>query len=551
MAPESSGTPPLPPPDVVWGHTVAGLTGDPATSINTAVEMCARHASDHSRVCVSVVDSTGSAERWTYHDLECAAARFSDVFHRSGLRPGDRVAAILSRQIETWICALAVWRSGLTYVPLFCGFGADALSYRLEASGARMVVVDQQWRDTLSEVQPTLTRDLQIVTVAGAHGAGLRPGDSSFWPELDRGDAASDPVATRPHDPATLLFTSGTTGPPKACVIPHSGFVSLIPYAVHALGLTRDDLLFATSDPGWAYGLYTTGLVPLTLGIPLVMYSGQFDPAAWLGVMRSERPTYLTAAPTAIRSLLQSIEHEGAPAALRAAATAGEPLDADTVTAWQRLTSSPIRDGYGLTEIGMVLANLADASGDLVPGAMGDVVPGFEALLVERDGTPVGALDEGLIAVKRPRFQLSIGYDNVPATWDARWVGDLFVTEDRARRDEEGRWWFVGRDDDMIVTSGYKIGPIEIETALLEHPAVAEAAVVADPDPERGSIIRAVIVTRPDAPAEQLLTPQLQDAVRTKVGRHAYPRIIDYVEALPRTEVGKIRRAELRRGPGS
>ena len=497
---------------------------------------------------MTVIDETGIAKRWTYHDLAHAAARFAATFERAGLCRGDRVAAILSRQIETWICAIAAWRAGLTYVPLFCGFGADALRYRLEVCGARVVVVDHQWRQTLHDVQATLTQDLHVVTVADEHGAGVEPGDYRFWDELDLGMGDREVVATRPDDPATLLFTSGTTGPPKACVIPHSGFVSIIPYAVHGLGLDRQDLLFTTSDPGWAYGLYTTGLVPMSLGIPLVSYSGPFDPAAWLDVIRTERPTYLTAAPTAIRSLVQSIQREGVPASLRAAATAGEPLDADTVSGWQNLTQSPIRDGYGLTEIGMVLGNLAVPPGEITPGAMGSVVPGFEALLVERDGTPVGELDEGLIAVKRPRFQLSIGYDNVPQTWDARWVGDLFITEDRARRDREGRWWFVGRDDDMIVTSGYKVGPIEIETVLLEHPAVADAGVVAKPDPKRGSVVRAVVVKRPDAPPEAVLTAELQDAVRTKVGRHAYPRIVEYVDALSRTEVGKLKRAALRGG---
>ena len=538
--------PRLPPAEDVWAHVVRGLDQDPAEGLNTARECCDRHTVDRSRLAITVRHAHGQSQRWTYFDLARHASLAADMFAKAGLRRGDRVAAVLSRQIETWICALAAWRSGLVYVPLFCGFGADALAYRLQASRAKLLVVDHQWRSGAQQALQLLDDDIAVVTVSGPAGRGIRGGDRSFWAEIEASEPAGPAVNTAADEPATLLFTSGTTGQPKACVIPHSGFVSLIPYVDHALGLRVGDLLFTTSDPGWAYGLYTTGLVPMGRGIPLLSYSGPFDPSAWLDVMNEESATYVTAAPTAFRSLVAAVGRLGAPPSLRAAAGAGEPLDADTVSSWQSLTGTPIRDGYGLTEVGMALANLADPPMELVPGAMGTNVPGFDVMLVDSAGEPLPGVAEGAIAIRRPRFQLATGYDNAQEVWQARWKGEYFVTEDRARRDENGRWWFVGRDDDIIVTAGYNVGPIEVETVLLEHPAVAEVAVVASPDPRRGSVVRAAVVVRPDASAGPELTAELQQSVRDRVGRHAYPRIVDYVDTLPRTEVGKIRRAALR-----
>jgi acetyl-CoA synthetase len=323
--------------------------------------------------------------------------------------------------------------------------------------------------------------------------------------------------------------------------------VSLIPFVQHCFALNRSDLLFSTSDPGWAYGLYTCGCVPMSLGIPRVIHSGDFDPAEWLRTIEAEQVTFIAAAPSAYRRVITIARRFGVPDSLRGATSAGEPLDADTVDGWREVTGTEIRDGYGLSEVGMVLANLDAADLPVVPGALSSVVPGFNVVLVEPDGAPVADGQEGIIAIRRPPFQLSQGYNNNAVAWDARWVDDLFLTDDLARRDDQGLWWFTGRADDIIVTSGYNVGPIEVESVLLDHPGVAEAAAVAAPDPARGSIVRAVVVRSPDAPPVETLTKQLQDAVSSRIGRHACPRVVDYADALPRTETGKLRRAELRR----
>lgn len=538
----------VPPADEVWQRVIGSLSQDPAHGFNTFQEACGRWADDRSKLAMIVCHPDGSSQRWTYAELAREAARVGRVFSAAGLKPGDRVAAVLSRQVEAWICALGAWRAGLVYVPLFCGFGGDALAHRLRTSGARAVVVDARWRQSVDEASERLDHDLEVITVAGPRGTGIRRGDRSFWAEMELSAPDGPAIATAASDPATLMFTSGTTSEPKACVLPHSGVIALLPFVRHVFAVDQGDLLFATSDPGWSYGLYTSGCAVMALGVPRLIYTGDFDPKAWLQVMKQERVTFAAGAPTAFRQLLMTAQRQGFPESLRAASTAGESLDAETVTAWAETSGTPIRDGYGLTEVGMVLGDLGEPEMSTEPGSMASVVPGFEVDLVGAEGNPVDG-DEGRIAIRRPPFQLSSGYENAPEAWDSRWRNGRYITDDLARRDEQGRWWFAGRADDVIVTSGYNVGPVEVESILLENPDVVEAAVVASPDPTRGSVIRAVVVSTSSA-AHDVLTRQLQDAVRQQLGRHAYPRIVEFVDALPRTATGKVRRAELRQSAG-
>jgi len=540
--------------DHVWESIEAGLSQHPAEGLNTAQEACGRFIAERGRLALIVRHADGSSERWTYRELYRAAARAASMFEDAGLRPGDRVAGVLSRQVETWIVALAAWRSGLIYVPMFYGLGADAMAYRLGTASAKLVVVDHRWRDALQLALDTLSSDVAVVTVTGPRGRGLVRGDRSFWAECERNAAGGAEVPTGAADPATLLFTSGTTGQPKACVMPHAALLSVMPYAKFSLGVTTRDLLFSTADPGWAYGLYTTGVAPMALGVPRVIYSGDFAAPAWWSVLDEEDVTCIAAAPSAYRKLLNPLHRKGVPAGLRVAAAAGEPLDADTARRWTAAGAPGIRDGYGLSEVGMVLADLAGGP-DPEPGTLGGPVPGFTVRLVDRDGRLVAEGESGLIAVERPRWQLSVGYENRPADWAARWQGTLFVTEDRARVRADGRWCFLGRDDDMIVTSGYNVSPVEVERVIAEHPGVAEVAAVAAEGPRGGTVVRAVVVRAvvvragDESPADQL-AQELRAEVTRRVGAHASPRIVDYVDALPRNEVGKLQRGALRDGTG-
>lgn len=510
---------------------------------NTAHEVCSRYASEPERIALTVRHEDGSADLWTYHELDRIASKAARVFADAGLTRGDRVGGLLSRQVESWITALAAWRSGLIYVPLFGGFASDAIGTRLRAAEVRAVVVDQDYRPALADAQSTYGLD-PAVFVVGPDIA--EAGDKSFWTETSNADADGPLATTTREDIATLMFTSGTSGTPKACKITHGAFVSVMPYATSVLGATGDSVLFSTSDPAWAYGLYTTGAAVMALGVPRVMYSGKFVPEAWHRVIEEEKATILTTAPAALRRLTTTFADRGVPPSLRTVAAAGEPLTASVAADWAQAGAPVVRNGYGLTEIGMLLGDTLGTESRTEPGCLSSVIPGFATFLGDRDGTPVEAGEPGLIAVRRPRHQMCSGYENTPSLWADRWRGDVFVTEDRAVVDADGRWQVLGRDDDMIIASGHNISPVEVENALLQHPAVAEAAAVAYEDPVRGGVVRAVIVRNESLYSDNDLAADLKRLVALRVGPYAAPRVIDFRADLPRTEVGKLRRAAVR-----
>ncbi|QXF84295.1 acyl--CoA ligase (plasmid) [Rhodococcus pyridinivorans] len=533
--------------DGVWQDIESLLDRDPfGGDFNTAHEICTRYATDPNRLALTVRHDDGSSDRWTYRELDRLAAKAARVFARAGLTRGDRVGGLLSRQVESWITALAAWRSGLVYVPLFGGFAPDAIGLRLDAAAVRAIVVDQLYRPALAEAQTTYGLDPAVFVVGDATSC---KDDRSFWAEIDRVDADGPLAITALEDTATLLFTSGTSGTPKACTMTHATFVSVMPYVKSVLGATRDSVVFSTSDPAWAFGLYSTGAAVMALGVPRVMYSGKFVPDAWHRVIREEKATILTTAPAALRRLTATFAQEGLPPTLRTAAAAGEPLTAAVSAAWTDTGAPAVRNGYGLSEVGMLLGDTLGTETRSAPGWMSGTVPGFDTFLADRDGQPVADGEPGLIAVRQPRYQMSSGYENAPDLWASRWRGDVFLTEDRAVTDSEGRWQIQGRDDDMIIASGHNISPVEVENALLQHPAVADAAAVAYDDPIRGGVVRVVIVRADAREDDGDLVTQLKQLVVQRVGPYATPRVVDFRTELPRTEVGKLRRAAVRELP--
>ncbi|MFI6367659.1 acyl-CoA synthetase [Nocardia sp. NPDC050630] len=535
--------------DDYWAAVENRLDRPIEDGFNSAHEACDRWARDRARLAMIVRHPDGSGERWTFADLAEASRRLANALREAGLKRGDRLAGLLNQGVEAYICALAAWRSGMVYMPLFVGFGRDALAQRLNGGEPAAVVVDHRHRDTFEAARVSLTCDPVVYTVAGPKGRGPRPGDRSLWAEIDRYSDDHEMVETLVSDPATLIYTSGTTGAPKGCIQPHGMLLTLIPFVRHTFALQPHDMLFTGATPGWAYGLYTTGFAVMAQGSPRVVYTGDFDPAVWLSILNEERVTYMAAAPSAYRQLVKAAQRHGLPCQLRGATSAGEPLEAPLVEAWRALARQSgrdvgdIQDGYGQSEAAMVLANLAYPDEPVIPGALASTVPGFEVGLVDEDGNEQS--EQGIIALRKPRYLGSIGYRNAQQKWDARWRGDWFLTGDVARRDDKGRYWFVGRDDDLIVTSGYNVGPTEVENIILARPGVADAAVVAAPDQLRGAVVRAVVVADGTVP-QTTLTRDIQAAVKEGLGRHAYPRIVDFVETLPRTETGKIRRNVLR-----
>jgi acetyl-CoA synthetase len=537
-----------------WDDVLARLDWGGRERLNIAHEACGRWATERGRVAMVIESAQGEVTTLTYHDLDRLVNRCAHVLVRLGVQRGDRVAALLPRTTEAFVTALAVWKTGAVYVPVFAGFGPDAVRYRLENSEPVVLVTDGAHRGVVPD---DLSLDLSVVTVTGARGEGLVQGDLSFWAELQREPAAFETVETVPTEAAAIVYTSGTTGPPKGCVIPHAGLVSLVPFVEHVMALAPDDLMWATADPSWVFGLLSTGMVPMALGYPRLVYEGDFDPARWWELAERHQVTHMTGAPTAYRMLAASRERDlaGRDLALRCATSAGEPLNPEPMNWFAHRLGVPLVDSYGLSEVGFALGNLRSAGHPVRPGAVGFPVPGFEVRLLAGDGTEAAVGEAGTIAIRGHEWFLGSGYWRRDQDWAGRWEDGWFVTGDAAYRDEEGYFWFVGRSDDVIVTSGYNVGPFEVESALVLHPAVVETAVIGVPDARRGSAVKAFVILGGDAAATDTLRGELRALVAEKVGRHAVPRQVEFVDELPRTISGKLQRAELRRrestGPAS
>lgn len=526
-----------------WGAIEKRLDWPLADGLNLAHECCDRWAGDRARIAISVHEPNGTITRWTFYDLMLASRSLANAFVAAGLQRGDRIAALLDQQVESYICALATWRAGLVYVPLFVGFGIDALAQRLDGAEAQAVVVDHRHRATYAKVETRLTSRPTVWTVAGPRGVGLMTGDTSVWHQIDSSSADFETARTQPNDCATLIYTSGTTGNPKGCLHPHSMLLPLQSFLRHTMALTTDDLVFAGANPGWSFGLYAAGMGVQSLGIARAIYTGAFEPAAWLDVMAKERVTYVVTAPSAYRPLIAAAR-TGLPDTIRGGLSAGEPLDASLTTAWRDIGGGPLQNAYGSSEMGMVLANLAFDDRDTPPGALTSPVPGFDVLLVDENGEPQPS--EGIIGVKNARWPI-IGYKDLDELWRSRTVNQVCVSGDRARRDDDGYYWFAGRHDDVIVTAGYNVGPAEVENVIAGIGGVREVAVVAAADAARGSVVRAVVVDDGSVP-RTVLTGQIQSLVKDQLGRHAYPKIVDFIDRLPRTDTGKVLRNVLRDG---
>lgn len=529
-----------------WESALRLLDWDASRRLNLAHEACDRWAADRGRVALIWVGRGGEARTLTYFDLARLSNRLANALRRLGIGRGDRVAALMPRVPETFVASLATWKLGAIFVPLFSAFGSEAIRHRLRASGTRALITEARYRELVAQ---GLHEDVPMIVVAGERGTGLRRGDLSFWAEVEAADPAFDTVETRAEEPSTLMFTSGTTGPPKGCVIPHASLVGLIPFVQHVLALEPGDLLWATADPGWSFGLFTTGTVPMALGFPRLVYEGDFDAQAWWQVAERFQVTHLTGAPTAYRSLVAAGDRPlaGRRLALRRATSAGEPLNPEPIRWLAEHAGFEVYDAYGLTEVGMVTGNPRSIRHRLRVGSMGFPLPGYDVALLDEAGREAPVGEPGMLAVRRHPWFLSSTYWGMDGEWAARWQGEWFLSGDTAYRDAGGYLWFVGRHDDVVVTAGMNFGPFEVESVLVSHPAVAEAAVVGKPDPRRGQGIKAYIVLRPGEAESPELAAALQALVKERVGKHAWPREIEVVPALPRTESGKIQRAILRR----
>lgn len=511
-------------------------------NVSVADLLCDRHALMPEKVALFYEDAQGENAKFTFAELRELSGRLSGFFKALGVQKGDRVAVMLPKSPELVIAALAVWRLGAVYVPLFTAFGPDAVGYRLQDGAVRLVVTDAVNRNKLG------ASSAGVVTVAGQ--GGVENGDHDFWRELEGGRKAS-PVRVRGDDLLVLLYTSGTTGNPKGVEIPVKALASFEAYMRFGLDLRDTDMYWNLADPGWAYGLYYNLIGPLLIGKATLFFNAPFSPLETYRIMEKYGVTNFAAAPTAYRAIMAAGDEPArrAKLSLRVASSAGEPLNPKVISWTSEMWRVPVYDHYGQTELGMVVNNhhLPELEEEIRPGSMGKAMPGFRVTVLDREGNELGVGREGELAVDVDRSPLCWfrHYWNDEGRTRERFTGRYYLTGDAAAFDQDGFIFFSGRSDDIILSAGYRIGPFEVESALMQHEAVAEAAVVGKPDELRGEIVKAYVVLKPGIPVPP--PEELGGFVKKRLSAHEYPREIEFVDQLPKTPSGKIQRFLLRK----
>ncbi len=477
-------------------------------------------------------------------ELEEKSASVAAYLAAHGVRKGDRVGVLLPKGPELLVSALAVWRLGAAYLPLFTAFGTDAISMRIQDAEASYVITDTA---NFSKVDLSVMGRCRVLLV-GQEG---RDGTESWSSAVDTPPMEGF-VEIGPRELIVLLYTSGTTGAPKGVPVPLWALAGFEAYMTLGIGLRHSDRFWNLADPGWAYGLYYGLIGPMILGHRVLYVNRPFDPNSVEEIWRRYGITNFAAAPTAYRAMRSAIGERkvaGSPAVM---SSAGEPLNPEVIHWAKASLGVEIRDHYGQTELGMVINNHNDGRlrNEAIPGSMGLPTPGIRAVVVDGDFTEQGPASEGEVAIDAgasPLFWFP-GYYHAPDRTAERFSPDgrYYLTGDVASTDQAGNFYFAGRSDDVILTAGYRVGPFEVESAVMAHPKVAECAVIGVPDELRGESIRAYVVLRPGIQAGAELEGEIQQLVRERLSKTAYPREVMVVEELPKTPSGKVQRFLLR-----
>jgi acetyl-CoA synthetase len=497
--------------------------------LSVAEVLCDRWATNPARVGLYYEDPSGPAERVTFAALRERSLGVAAALQGLGVGTGDRVATLLPKRPELPVATLGLWRLGAVHVPLFTAFGPEAIRFRVQDSGTRVVVTDTANRPKIPDLA-----DVTVVEV------------EQDWPQ-DAGTV--NQVELSGEDPFILIYTSGTTGHPKGVVVPVKALASFAAYMSFGLDVREDDVHWNIADPGWAYGLFYGLVGTLLTGHAPIYYNAPFTPATAFEVLRRYRVTNFAAAPTVYRALRASGPvPEGL--RLRTASSAGEPLNPDVITWAEQELGVPIHDQYGQSELGMVIVNChrEDLRRPLKAASMGQAMPGFRAAVVDEQGRelPPGTLGEVAIDASRSPLFWFGGYWRAPEWTARRFRSGYYLTGDAGVADRDGCFFFSSRADDVITSAGYRIGPFEVESSLMAHPAVAEAAAVGKPDQLRGEVVKAYVVLRAGQQASDELAAELGEFVKRRLSAHAYPREVEFVAELPKTPSGKVQRFLLR-----
>jgi acetyl-CoA synthetase len=510
---------------------------------NIASACCDRYADGTNRLALIYVDEDREATRTSFDEMRALSSRFANVLKADGLSRGDRVAVFLSQSLELPIVHLAAFRSGLVSVPLFTLFGEDALEFRLANSGAKAVVTDEGGWDKLSRIRERLPYLQDIYVTSEAIHAGAK----SFWSSIETASEEFATVDTSADDPAIIIYTSGTTGNPKGALHAHRVLLGHLPNVemVHDFLPKRGDVMWTPADWAWIGGLFDALFPAWYHGVPVVGHRAKkFEPQAAMQLMADHAVRNVFLPPTALKLMRQAqVKHPGVK--LRSMLTGGESLGAELLE-WVRETFGiDAHEVYGQTECNLVVGNNSKLF-PIRPGSMGRATPGFDVRIVNEHGEELATGERGIIGVRQPNPCTMIEYWKNPEATAKKYAREFLLTGDLGVQDEEGYFWYVSREDDVITSAGYRVGPSEIEHTLLKHPAVALSAVVGIPDPIRTEAIKAWIVLRPGFEPSDALAREIQDFVKVQLAAHEYPRFVQFTDTLPMTATGKVLRRELR-----
>ena len=537
-----------------WPDAAGLLDGLPdRAGLNIAHETVDRHLL-HGRgnhTALRWLGKSGERRELSYADLAQATSQFANVLENLGVAPGERVFVLMGRLPELYVAILGALKARCVVTPLFSAFGPEPIATRAEMGDARVLVTTPElYKRKVQGLRGRLP-GLRHVIVVGDVPEG--EADVHHWDTLLA--AAPTRYTIGPTDPesmALLHFTSGTTGRPKGAVHVHAAVLAHLVTGRYALDLHADDVFWCTADPGWVTGTSYGIIAPLACGVTMVVVEAEFDAQTWYGVLERERITVWYTAPTAIRMMMKL----GADAVkghdlsqLRFMASVGEPLNPEAVVWGQETFGLPFHDNWWQTETGgIMISNFAAM--DIKPGSMGKPLPGITAAIVQREGAGVRVIDtpdtDGELALRVPWPSMMRGYLHEYERYRKCFADGWYLTGDLARRDADGYYWFVGRADDVIKSSGHLIGPFEVESALLEHPAVAEAGVIGIPDPMAGEVVKAFVALKPGFEAGEALQRELLGHARKRLGAAVAPKSIEFRSNLPKTRSGKIMRRLLK-----
>ncbi|MFF9481540.1 acetate--CoA ligase [Streptomyces sp. NPDC014733] len=552
--------------DFSWSQARTALAGLPGGGLNIAHEAVDRHGGpEHAdKTALRCVAPDNTVSTVTYAELARRTARFANVLRSLGAGRGDRVFTLLGRCPELYVVVLGTLKNTGVLCPLFPAFGPDPVEQRLRLGDARVLVTTAAlYRRKVADRRDSLP-GLAHVLIVGP-GAEDLPGTVSLDELMAAAPGAFTIPPTSPEDMALLHFTSGTTGTPKGAVHVHEAVVAHSATAAYALDLHPEDVYWCTADPGWVTGMSYGIIAPLVHGVTVIVDEGDYDARRWYRILGEQRVTVWYTAPTALRMLMRATPREGPYdlpraydlSALRFIASVGEPLNPEAVEWGQDVLGLPVHDNWWQTETGSIMiANFAAC--DIRPGSMGRPLPGVEATVLERgeDGRALvtgGEVTEvaepgveGELALRPGWPSMFRGYLHDKERYEAAFAGGWYLTGDLVRRDADGWYWFVGRADDVIKSAGHLIGPFEVESALMEHAAVAEAGVIGRPDPVAGDVVKAFVSLRPGIEPTPALERDLLAFARRRLGPAVAPREITFDQNLPKTRSGKVMRRLLR-----